>query len=189
MDIQTQILKPSGALLLTLDAESQAEFAEEMARPDRTYWGTICDLFESEICNGGFQPFDGGDGNPFVGLTSAPCIAEEMASDEDGKNHISGRLWTFPDYMIRDPFKELAEHGRVTFELVGYMGGPDIPESFPVQPLRTPSEQAAAADLVTCGHFLCGLSWDDGVATGYTPTPAGRCPFEAFHGSEEESES
>jgi hypothetical protein len=35
------------------------------------------------------------------------------------------------------------------------------------------------ADVVTCGH--CGRGWDDAVVTGWTPTPAGRCPFEAEH--------
>ncbi len=27
----------------------------------------------------------------------------------------------------------------------------------------------------------CGLSWDDSIITGMTPTPSARCPFEAFH--------
>lgn len=34
-------------------------------------------------------------------------------------------------------------------------------------------------DLATCGH--CGLTWNDSIATIYTPAPSGRCPFEAFH--------
>jgi len=53
---------------------------------------------------------------------------------------------------------------------------PEIPADFPVQPLAA---DAPAKDRVTCG--TCGLSWDDGVATSYTPAPAGRCPFEYFH--------
>ena len=27
----------------------------------------------------------------------------------------------------------------------------------------------------------CGLSWDDSIITGMTPTPSARCPFEGFH--------
>ncbi len=27
----------------------------------------------------------------------------------------------------------------------------------------------------------CGLSWDDSIITGMTPTPSARCPFEYFH--------
>jgi hypothetical protein len=33
--------------------------------------------------------------------------------------------------------------------------------------------------LATCGS--CGLTWDDGLITGWTPVPSGRCPFEYFH--------
>lgn len=46
----------------------------------------------------------------------------------------------------------------------------EIPADHPVQPTNTG---------MTCG--ACGLSWDDSVSTEYTPVPAGRCPFEAFH--------
>lgn len=31
----------------------------------------------------------------------------------------------------------------------------------------------------TCG--TCGRTWDDGVVTGVTPVPSGRCPFEYEH--------
>lgn len=37
---------------------------------------------------------------------------------------------------------------------------------------------------MTCG--TCGLSWDDAVATDWTPVPSGRCPFEYFHLPQEE---
>lgn len=52
----------------------------------------------------------------------------------------------------------------------------EIPLDFPVQPLKMGQ---AAGDPGTCG--TCGLSWDDSIATGYTPAPGGRCPFEEFH--------
>jgi len=52
-----------------------------------------------------------------------------------------------------------------------------IPKSYQVQPLK-PGEPAE--DRATCGD--CGRSWDDGKVTGITPTPAGRCPFESWHG-------
>jgi hypothetical protein len=51
-----------------------------------------------------------------------------------------------------------------------------VPADFPVQPLRSGQ---AAKDRVTCG--TCGLSWDDAIATTWTPAPSGRCPFEYFH--------
>jgi hypothetical protein len=38
---------------------------------------------------------------------------------------------------------------------------------------------AHLADIATCG--TCGRSWDDSHASGVTPTPSGRCPFEYSH--------
>jgi hypothetical protein len=52
----------------------------------------------------------------------------------------------------------------------------EIPEDFAVTPLDDDDE---AKDRATCG--TCGRSWDDAIATEYTPAPSGRCPFEAYH--------
>lgn len=54
-----------------------------------------------------------------------------------------------------------------------------IPEDFPVQPLTTPAEIAAAGDPVQ--DWTCQLWWDDAIPTSHTPAPAGRCPFEDYH--------
>lgn len=51
-----------------------------------------------------------------------------------------------------------------------------IPADFTVRPLVS---AANACDPLTCG--ACGLSWDNAIATAYTPAPGARCPFEAFH--------
>jgi hypothetical protein len=50
-----------------------------------------------------------------------------------------------------------------------------VPSDYPVQPVPN----AIGEGIATCGE--CGRSWDDSVSTSMTPTPAGRCPFEAFH--------
>lgn len=57
-----------------------------------------------------------------------------------------------------------------------------VPTDFPVQPLK-PGEETRAKDPATCG--TCGLTWDDGVSTDWTPTPGARCPFEYFHQPED----
>lgn len=54
-----------------------------------------------------------------------------------------------------------------------------IPKDFPVHPLRTAGQRQKATDPKKCG--TCSLWWDDANITSITPTPAGRCPFEAFH--------
>ena len=55
---------------------------------------------------------------------------------------------------------------------------PDVPADWPVQPLGI-EDLAQAVCPTTCG--ACGRIWDDGISTGLTPAPAGRCPFEPLH--------
>lgn len=102
-------------LVITADDETRAEIPEELERvgSDRVLW----DLFESCWANGSFTPFDAGEGNPFVGLTNAPCIAEDLSVEDDGRRVINGRCWWFPNYMVEDPVRTLAETGRVVFTL------------------------------------------------------------------------
>ncbi len=58
----------------------------------------------------------------------------------------------------------------------GYFAPIEPDDDFPVVALEDDDE---AEDRVTCG--TCGRSWDDAIATSYTPAPAARCPFEYFH--------
>jgi hypothetical protein len=53
---------------------------------------------------------------------------------------------------------------------------PEVPSDFPVRMLDDDDDSPGRA---TCG--TCDRSWDDSVSTSMTPTPAGRCPFEAYH--------
>jgi hypothetical protein len=62
------------------------------------------------------------------------------------------------------------------------MSGP-IPRDYPVRPLE---DGEPAKGRVTCG--TCNRSWDDSISTSMTPTPSGRCPFEAWHDEEEEED-
>jgi hypothetical protein len=52
-----------------------------------------------------------------------------------------------------------------------------IPADFAVQPIDP--DVPTAVSPATCGN--CGLTWDDGISTSWTPVPSGRCPFEYFH--------
>lgn len=115
MEVEAKRLD-NGDLELTCDPESRAELREALAGSGG-YWGAFAELFESHSCNGSFTPFDAGEGNPFVGLTSAPCIAESMDYPDNGDSVIAGDFWHFGDYMIRDPLEELCESGRTVFTL------------------------------------------------------------------------
>lgn len=107
---------PSGDLKLTACNETRSDIVRWM-RDGRDRWTIFADLFESYSCNGSFTPFDASDGDPFVGLSSAPGIAEAMTVEDDGARAIDGRFWYFGDYMIRDELEELARRGRVVFTL------------------------------------------------------------------------
>lgn len=108
-------IQPNGDLLLQASNNDRADLA--YALNCRGFWPAFTELFEPFSCNGSYTPFDAGEGNPFVGLTSAPCIAESMATDDAGNNTVVGRLWWFPDYCLRDPLDELKRKGRTVFTL------------------------------------------------------------------------
>lgn len=105
-------IQDDGRLLL----ETEIEDREILDEGDLDDLERLYRLLEPYWSNGGFEPFDAGEGNPFVGLTSAPCIAESMDVDDDGACAITGRLWYFGDYMVRDFIEELRNHGRVAFD-------------------------------------------------------------------------
>lgn len=111
----TCTILPNGNLKVTAGNEARSDIARGLK--ERGYWSAFADAFESYSCNGYYTPFDAGDGNPFVGLTSAPCIAESMDCADDGARSVAGRLWYFPDYCLRDPLQELARKGATEFEL------------------------------------------------------------------------
>lgn len=111
----------NGKLRLTLDYADEAEKAELendllelMSR--KTDILILIDGTEKYWTNGSYQPFDAGGGDPFVGLTSAPMIAEEMSYDENGDAEIIGDCWYFGNYMIESFIDVLIENGEVLFQ-------------------------------------------------------------------------
>lgn len=106
---------PDGSLKLTAGNEERARI-KELAERGMDDVSILCDGTEHYWTNGGFHPFDASAANPFVGLTSAPCIAEDMSCDDDGKWEVIGRLWYFGNYMLRSPIEELKNRGRVIFQ-------------------------------------------------------------------------
>lgn len=106
----------SGDLRLTLEPETDADELRENLNA-RGFWWTMAEAFEQYEANGGFAPFDAGEANPFVGLTSAPCIAESLDTDDDGARTIDGRFWYFGDYAIRCPIEDILSHGESIWTL------------------------------------------------------------------------
>lgn len=106
----------NGDLRLLMDADSRHELAMAL-EGDRGFWSILHDLFEPYFTNGSYEPFDAGEANPFVGLTSAPCIAEAITVLDNGDKVIDGKFWYFDRYMICDPLEELVETGETVFTL------------------------------------------------------------------------
>lgn len=48
--------------------------------------------------------------------------------------------------------------------------------------IRYDDDGEPIVDVATCG--ACGRSWNDAAVSAVTPTPAGRCPFEYEHGTD-----
>ena len=84
----------------------------------RGYWPVTADIFEPYACNGSFVHFDSGAANPFIGLTSAPCIAETIEYSDIGEAEIVGKLWVFTDYQTLDDLAELKNKGCVIYSKV-----------------------------------------------------------------------
>lgn len=110
----------TGNLHVTCD---RPEDQEELAEIDsaRGFWAALAEGLEGYSCNGSYAPFDAGDGNPFVGLTSAPCIAESLDWDDDGQAEIVGRFWYHANYMTECAVAELCAGNTVVFTLGGEM--------------------------------------------------------------------
>lgn len=103
----------SEGLVMRASPEARRELADTLI--EQGFWTTLADMLEPYFTNGSYQPFDAGQGNPFVGLTDAPCIAEHLDVDDDGTQEIVGRFWLFPNYMVECPIETLIEKGTVTW--------------------------------------------------------------------------
>lgn len=105
--------QPNGDLRATFDEEDRAELTAMLT--ERTDLDILLEGTEHYWTNGSYQPFDASAGNPFVGLTSAPCIAQAMDYADDGTAMIEGAFWYHTDYMIHNAIETMLEQGHVDF--------------------------------------------------------------------------
>jgi len=108
----------NGNLELSLETDDERDSLRDMVEYcEYGYWHIMAELFEGYSTNGSFTHFAGGDGNPFVGLTDAPCIAESMSHDDDGKQSIDGRFWFFNNYVLESEVENLLNGEKVIYTL------------------------------------------------------------------------
>lgn len=112
------VILGNGNLQLTVeDTDDRIELSAYMEDDHYYFWQLFSDLLEDYSSNGSYTLFDAGDGNPNVGLTSAPCIAEGMDILDGGKREIVGRFWYYDNYQIDCPLEKLRDTGEVVFTL------------------------------------------------------------------------
>ena len=107
----------NGDLQLTPTQDGIEFINDEMIDTDRDYWSIMADLFEETACNGSYTHFGAGEANPYVGITDAPCIAEDMDVLDDGKREIVGKLWYFDNYCLEMETETLALGESVIYTL------------------------------------------------------------------------
>lgn len=105
-------------IVLHADYQNDESYAElQELSETKTDMDILYVMTECYWTNGSYQPFDAGQGNPFVGLTDAPCIAESMDYADDGQATIQGNFWYYGDYMITSFIEVLIRDKRVVFTL------------------------------------------------------------------------
>jgi hypothetical protein len=106
---------PNGNLSVTATDEGREYISDFAHERDRQV--ILFDLCEAYSCNGSFTFFGAGEGNPNVGLTDAPCIAECLSYEDDGTAIIEGRFWYLRDYATRDELEDWQNGKAVIFTL------------------------------------------------------------------------
>lgn len=107
----------NGNLKITADNNTRQWIKDSMNDTSLNYWIIMEYLFEDYSANSKFQHFNPDNANPFIGLTSAPCIAESISTDDTGNRTVEGRLWHFPQYALRYDLEELKNKGFVIYQL------------------------------------------------------------------------
>lgn len=157
--------------------EVDLQFHEEEARPPFVYKPEFGEV-ELIIREDYSRP------EPAVYITFVPDNGDTTDQEYDDKD-AAMNAWPTVDWRAGDE-----EDGRGVVAVGHYLpeeedeeDDDEIPADFPVQPLK---HGEPAISRATCGH--CGLSWDDGKVTSMTPAPSARCPFEAWHDQDEETD-
>jgi hypothetical protein len=102
-----------GDLEITLTQNGQSHFA--MIQEEKDAHGihaALCALLEDHLGSGWemVPPEDLG------ALTAAPILSNEIVRDDQGEVIEAGRVYWFPDYMVRDEIEELRTELTVLFQ-------------------------------------------------------------------------
>ncbi len=106
-----------GNLKLIWPRGPRDELRELMATRDE--YALLDELLDAHRGNGSLYPFRPGNGEPcngpFIGLTDAPCITDDLTCEGDGRQVVNGTLYAYVDYQVKSFAEELIRLGSVTF--------------------------------------------------------------------------
>lgn len=109
--MRTQKL-PSGNIVIMADNEDRAELADQYRDADKGYPGAeayVLECLRDDYLDEVRPEWIGA-------LTDAPIFAESVTIEDDGTPTIGGEIFWFPDYAVTDPYRQLANCGRVVFQ-------------------------------------------------------------------------
>lgn len=119
-NIAVTVTVDGDSLILSLDSsnapddiESALEYVSNDCGDDIA---NLSNLLESYWTNGQYYVIESDDVTPPIGMTDAPFIAESLYGDDDNpRQHLEGRAWYFPNYMVESPVETLLRNGKVIF--------------------------------------------------------------------------
>lgn len=111
---------PNGDLRMEANVPARMLLAE--SDQGWEYSPAMMRMMEEFSCNGSYTLFDPSRGNPYVGLTDVPCIAESLDLADSGQRFVRGRLWIYKDGTWCNYVEDLIECGEAIFTLVGERG-------------------------------------------------------------------
>lgn len=109
MTMQFTVSAQDNSLHITADADTREDLRDAYERGGYLH------------AQGDFVEHARADGYEFVApewigaLTSAPILTDGYTLTDDGEHVVDGKVWWFPDYMVRDELRELIDTGEVTF--------------------------------------------------------------------------
>lgn len=106
----------TGDLRISIDIEEQTELRESIAESIESEHYLFIDLLEKAFCNSEWEfirPEEIG------ALTDSFILSNTATRDDQGKLQSIDSVYWYPDYQIKSEGGELAEYGKIVFQMVG----------------------------------------------------------------------
>ena len=106
---------PNGNLLLTLEADDVEPVTDILDRLGDQDHLLLAELFEYAGWPGNGVLYPVLPVHVVGALTDAPIISDQVDYEDDGTVNVSGKVWWFPQYELRNFCRDLLEDRKVIF--------------------------------------------------------------------------